>query len=187
MVSVISIQLLRCLLDDLILYREVVSIQDCQKLQQDLTQVYEWSLNWLLRLHPKKCEAINISNKRNPITFSYFVGSHLISWMQKVKCLGVYVTSKLDWSFQCRHAASRATACLNRLRRIMYSSSPIAKAIAFKCLVRPHLEYTCQVRSPYTNKNIDLLESVQHRASRWIYSNWQVGCKHVNVPHELGT
>ena len=70
------------------------------------------------------------------------------------------------------HAASRATACLNRLRRIMYGSSPIAKAIAFKCLVRPHLEYACQVWSPYTNKNIDLLESVQCRASRWIYSKW---------------
>ena len=54
----------------------------------------------------------------------------------------------------------------------MYSSSPIAKAIAFKCLVRPHLEYACQVWSPYPNKNIDLLESVQRRASHWIYSNW---------------
>ena len=71
-----------------------------------------------------------------------------------------------------RHTASRATACLNRLRRIMYSSSPIAKAIAFKCLVRPHLEYACQVWSLYANKNIDLLETVQRRASRWIYSKW---------------
>ena len=71
--------------------------------------------------------------------FRDFIGSHLISWMQKVKYLGVYVTSKLDWSFQCRHAASRATACLNCLRLIMYSSSPIAKAIA------------CQVWSLYTN------------------------------------
>ena len=84
-VSVIKHSTLKMFADDLILYREVVSIEDCQKLQQDLTQVYEWSLSWLLRLHPKKYEAINITNKRNPITFSYFVGSHLISWMQKVK------------------------------------------------------------------------------------------------------
>ena len=98
--------------DDLILYHEVVSIEDCQKLQQDLSQVYEWSLSWLLHLHPKKCEVINITNKRNPITVSYFVASHSISWMQKVKYLGVYVTSKLDWLFQCRHAASRAMHCL---------------------------------------------------------------------------
>ena len=83
-----------------------------------------------------------------------------------------YVTPKLDWLLQCKHAASKATACQNRLRRVMYGSSPIAKAIAYKSLIRPHLEYACQVWSPYTNKNINLLESVQHRALRWIYSKW---------------
>ena len=80
-----------------------------------------------------KCEAINITNKRSPITFSYSIGPHSISWVKQAKYLGLYVTPKLDWSLQCKHAASRATACLNRLRQIMYSSSPIAKAIAYKC------------------------------------------------------
>ena len=170
--SVVKNSSIKMFADDLTLYRDVASVDDCHMLQWDLSQVYEWSVCWLLRLHPGKCEAINITNKRSPITFSYSIGPHSISWVKQAKYLGLYVTPKLDWSLQCKHAASRATACLNRLRRIMYSSSPIAKAIAYKCLIRPHLEYACQVWSPYTNKNINLLESIQRRASRWIYSKW---------------
>ena len=134
--------------------------------------MYEWTVRWLLRLHPGKCEAITLTNKRSPITFSYSIGLHSVSWVKQVKYLGLYVSPKLDWSLQCKHAASRATARLNRLRRVMYGSSPIAKAIAYKSLIRPHLEYACQVWSPYTSKNINLLESVQRRTSRWICSKW---------------
>ena len=170
--SVVKHSSIKMFADDLTLYRDVASVDDCCLLQQDLSQVYEWTVRWLLRLHPGKCEAITLTNKRSPITFSYSIGLHSVSWVKQVKYLGLYVTPKLDWSLQCKHAASRATACLNRLRRVMYGSSPIAKAIAYKSLIRPHLEYACQVWSPYTNKNINLLESVQRRASRWICSKW---------------
>ena len=129
--SVVNHSSIKMFADDLTVYCDVAFSDDCHILQQDLSQVYEWSVRWLLRLHPGKCEAINITNKRSPITFSYSIGPHSISWVKQAKYLGLYVTPKLDWSLQCKHAASRATACLNRLRRIMYSSSPIAKAIAF--------------------------------------------------------
>ena len=42
------------LTDDLTLYGDVASVDDCHMLQQDLGQVYEWSVRWLLRLHPGK-------------------------------------------------------------------------------------------------------------------------------------
>ena len=38
-----------------------------------------------LRLNPLKCEALNITSKRCPLHFNYYIGSHLISWVQKVK------------------------------------------------------------------------------------------------------
>ena len=47
----------------------------------------------------------------------------------------------------------------------MFGASFSAKNIAYKCLVRPHLEYACPVWSPFTSSNIKLIESVQHAGS----------------------
>jgi hypothetical protein len=35
-------------------------------------------------------------------------------------------------------------------------------------LVKPLLDYACETLNPYTNRNIDKLEAVQRRATRWI-------------------
>ena len=89
-----------------------------------------------------------------------------------MKYLGVFVTSKLNWSDHCKYCVRKATVCLNHLHRIMFGASFSAKNIAYKCLVRPHLEYACPVWSPFTSSNIKLIESVQRRAAHWICSTW---------------
>ena len=35
-------------------------------------------------------------------------------------------------------------------------------------LVTPLLEYSCETWNPYTKRNIDKLDAVQRRATRWI-------------------
>ena len=89
-----------------------------------------------------------------------------------MKYLGVFVTSKLNWSDHCKYCVHKAMVCLNHLRRIMFGASFSAKNTAYKCLVRPHLEYACPVWSPFTSSNIKLIESVQCRAAHWICSTW---------------
>ena len=64
--SVVKHSSIKMFANDLILYRDVASVDDCRLLQQDLSQVYEWTVRWLLHLHPGKCEAITITNKRSP-------------------------------------------------------------------------------------------------------------------------
>ena len=52
--------------DDLALYREVRILDDCELLQNDLTNV-SWSHRWQLKLNWTKCEAINITNRRHSL------------------------------------------------------------------------------------------------------------------------
>ena len=54
----------------------------------------------------------------------------------------------------------------------MYGCTVKAKSLAYKALVRPCLEHGCTVWSPYTSKDISMLESVQRRAARWIKSKY---------------
>ena len=50
----------------------------------------------------------------------------------------------------------------------MFGCTQEGKANAYRALVRPCLEYVCAVWNPYTVHDIDLLESVQNQAARWI-------------------
>ena len=158
--------------DDVALYAAVSSDQDCVNLQDDLARIYDWSIMWQLKLSPSKCEALNITNKHSPISFTYAIGSASVAWCSRVKYLGVVITSNLKWNEHCQHIVQRATQSLNRIRWGMYGCTGKAKTLAYLALVRPCLEYCSVVWTLHTSKNIDLIESVQCRAARWIKSSF---------------
>ena len=157
--------------DDVALYAIVSSYQDCVDLQDELSRIYDWSLRWQLKLSPSKCEALDVTNKRSPIPFTYCIGSTPLTWCDKVKYLGVVITSNLKWNDHCQRVVHRPTQSLNRLRRAMYGCTDRAKASAYLAIVRPHQYYNV-VWTLHTSKNIDLIESVQRRAARWIKSSF---------------
>ena len=72
----------------------------------------------------------------------------------------------------CQRIVQRATQSLNRIQRVMYGCTGKAKTLAYLALVRPCLEYCRVVWTLHTSKNIDLIESVQRRAARWIKSSF---------------
>ena len=49
----------------------------------------------------------------------------------------------------------------------------MVKEVCYKSMVRPILEYSSTVWSPYTDKNIiNLIESVQRRAARFVTNTY---------------
>ena len=73
--------------DDLTLYRAVRTLDDCELLPNDLTNVASWSQRWQLKLNWTKCEAINITNKRQSPLFSYNIHNHSIPWCPQIRYL----------------------------------------------------------------------------------------------------
>ena len=97
---------------------------------------------------------------------NYEMGGTILSKTVKEKDLGVTMNSNMKVSEQCRIAASKGNQVLGIIRRNNKDNSLIVPL--YKAIVRPHLEYCIQARSPYLRKDIDMLEKIQRRATKLI-------------------
>ena len=90
-----------------------------------------------------------------------------------VKYLGIFINSHLKWSDHVKHLVAKASRTLNYLRHTLFSSPSTVKAIAYKSIVRPILEYASPVWCLHLTKDVSHLESIQRRAARWVCgSKW---------------
>ena len=114
--SVVKKSTIKLFADDVLLYAPADTKQECSALQNDLNAIFNWTIRWQLKLNIAKCEALAITNKRKPISFTYSINGQSLSWNDPVKYLGLLVDHKLNWSKHCRHAVKKATRSLNCLR-----------------------------------------------------------------------
>ena len=63
---------------------------------------------------------------------------------------------------------SKANRILGMIKRNFTDRSKEVIIPLYESLVRPHLEYCCQIWNPNYNKDIDLVEGVQRRATKLI-------------------
>ena len=68
--------------------------------------------------------------------------------------------------------SSKATKTLGLLRRNLEFAPRSTKEVAYKTLVRPKLEYTAPIWSPYLKFQINQIEKVQWTAARWTCRRW---------------
>ena len=163
---------IRLFADDCTIFREIAGREDCEVLQSDLHELYQWTCKWQLHLNLSKCKALCISNKRIPPTYTYHLSGTMLEWVNSITYLGVKITHKLCWSDHITSADAKANRILSLLRRSMYGCNKEAKKRAYVALVRLHLEYCSPVWNPHLKKDCDKLEKVQKRAARWAYCRW---------------
>ena len=84
------------------------------------------------------------------------------------KDLGVIVSSDLKPTRQCITAATKARSVLGMIHRHFRQLNRVQFLQIYKAYVRPHLEYCIQAWSPWLQKDIDVLEKVQRRATKMV-------------------
>ena len=172
--------------DDVLLYRAIHSKVDCEVLQKDLGILDQWAEDWQMSFNLSKCELIRISNKRYPLRHCYYIREEPITPVHHGKYLGVVIDERLSFNEHVEMIANKANAVKAFLQRNISSCPQMVKETCYKSMIRPILEYSSTVWSPYTNKNITLLESVQRRAARFVTNTYDRMSSVTSLLQELG-
>ena len=161
--------------DDTKIASKVSNVNDKINLQRDLDNIIKWSISNNMELNNKKFELVShklypdSSNqkliKQLPFfncSISYNISKNeVILPSEYVRDLGVYIDSKLNWTFHYSLVTKKAKQLCAWVLNTFYSRDRNTMLILFKSLIRSRLEYSCEVWSPHLIKDINYLEQVQ--------------------------
>lgn len=97
-----------------------------------------------------KYHVLRVTRKRNPLIRNYSLHGRTLESVDSAKYLGVTLTSDLRWNSHISNITKKGNQTLGFLRRNLQINSPTLKAVAYKSLVRPTVEYASTVWDPYT-------------------------------------
>ena len=153
--------------DDAKCARVINDLNDCYTLQNDLTAIHDWSKLWEMNFNLQKCKQLCITRKKKPIYNIYHLGMEQLLQTDKEKDLGIMLHHKLAWHDHIITKVNTANKILRLIRRTCgnQTQSVVIRKLYIH-LVRPHLEYACEIWSPHQAFLQDMIESVQRRATR---------------------
>jgi hypothetical protein len=79
----------RLFADDSLIYMAVSSRNDCQRLQDDLTTMVNWSKKWQMIFNPSKCYTLRITKGKQPVIYPYYMEGQVLESVNNNPYLGV--------------------------------------------------------------------------------------------------
>ena len=157
------------------LFRSIKSPIDCQILQDDLNSLAQWETDWQMKFNVAKCHSMRVTRHLpdKHILFDYTLHQQKLEQVQSAKYLGITITDNLNWGQHVSEISCKATKTMCFLRRILALAPRHTKEVAYKTLVRPHLEYAAPIWNPYHKLKIQEVEKVQRTAARWTCRRWR--------------
>ena len=154
--------------DDTKLYRQTDCIEDADELQKDLNALSSWCEEWGMIFNSSKCFVMHYGRKNS--RYMYHVNGNIIDTCTFYKDLGVIVTDDLKPTKQIDKCITKANAMLGLIKRTFSFIDEEIFLRCFKTFVRPILEYGQQAWAPHLEKDIEILEKVQRRATKLVHS-----------------
>lgn len=158
--------------DDSKLYRPLGSVSSSASLQSDLDGLHSWSSDHKMTFNTTKCKVLRMSKRRScrkPLN-TYYLGEEILSHSPQTSDLGVSVSGKCTWTSHIEQMCSKANRVLGLVKRLCGRDirDVQTRKLLYTALVRPLLEYSSSVWSPYFVKHRRLIENIQRRATKFI-------------------
>ena len=135
----------------------------------------------------QKCELIKITNKKHPCNISSIHFAKPYRLQTHAKYLGVSIDKNLSWSEHIKQITKKANNVKYFLLRNINKCPTHTKSNCHKALVKPILEYASTVWLPppphtHTHTDIDAIENVQRRATRFVTTNYSQYARNIIQP-----
>ena len=148
----------------------VINCDDDQTLfQNDLDKLYHWSQCNLMDFNSKKCKIMRITKKQVPFINRVQLSDTVLEEVKEFKDLGILTNNCLSWNSHIDMITAKANRILGLLKRTCKDLKDESTLKTLYCsLVRSNLEYCSVVWCPFTKRNVNKLERIQRRATRFI-------------------
>ena len=134
--------------------------------QRYLGRLEQWAQLNCMKFNKSNCKVLHLGSGN--LHYQYKLGDVKIERSSAENSLEVPADGKLDMSQQCALAAQKANHILGCIKSSVASRVREVILPLYSVLVRPHMEYCVQMWRPQYRKDIDLLDSIQRRATKII-------------------
>ena len=166
-------------------FRKIEDSDDAAIIQQDLNTLYKWSNGWLLKFYPDKCVVIRLSVTSENWYYKYTLGDDELEYVDIVKDLGVFVDTELKFRHHMITKVNKANSIMGTIRRSFKYLDHATFKLLFCAQVRTIIEYANPFWCPYLKKDIELVENVQRRATKYLQGmqdlTYEQRCRKLNL------
>ena len=131
-------------------------------LQQDLSNLQNWSEKWQLSFNTTKCKAMHLGNQAESSEYFMLANNELntLETVHMGKDRGVNVDDELNFEEHVQIQTTKATKLLAMIRRSFSYIDEVSLPLLYKAIVRPHLEHCNTLWHPRWKKDMEALEAI---------------------------
>ena len=148
--------------DDTRIVKSIKTIEDCELLQRDLDEIYEWAKHTNMFFNGTKFVHLRYGAPGEAVAYNYRSSeSSIVPENSETTDLGVIMTNTASFKDHIGLVAAKGRQRLGWILRVFMTRESAPLLTLYKALVLPILEYCCQLWCPTTIGMIRQLEAVQ--------------------------
>ena len=151
---------------------EIGSVEDVEKIQSDLNEANVWSRLWNLLFNESKSVHLCYSKQGLTDTHNYTLNGSEVIQKETHRDLGIIMCADLSWNSHCVSLCQKSYKILGLLCRSFSNHSVKVRKQLYLTLVRSKITYCSPIWRPNLIKDIDMLEKIQRRATKYILSDY---------------